>query len=76
MTLLTIVAIICLATIVGGLTWWALNDRQLNCTNNGCTQDCDQGRRCTCAPSLETQRKHQLEDEFNNSNWPFPVNRP
>jgi hypothetical protein len=76
MTLLTIVAIICLATIVGGLTWWALNDRQLNCTNNGCTQDCEQGRRCTCAPSLETQRKHQLEDEFNNSNWPFPVNRP
>jgi hypothetical protein len=38
-----------------------------------CKGDCNQGRNCTCAPDLETQRKHQLEDEFNNSNWPFPV---
>ena len=86
MTLLTIVALICLVTIVGGLTWWALNDNQLNCTNNGCTQDCNQGRRCTCgwpgtteqctATCYKTQRKHQLDDEFNNANWPFPVNKP
>jgi hypothetical protein len=76
MTLLSILALICLVTIVGGLAWWAIHDRELNCTNNGCTQDCNQGRRCECAPSIKTQRQHQLEDEFNNSNWPFPVNRP
>jgi len=40
-----------------------------------CTGDCNQGRNCTCAsgPTLEQQRKHQLDDEFNNANWPFPV---
>jgi hypothetical protein len=76
MILIYIVMFIALATIIGVLVWFAMQDRQLNCTNNGCTQDCDQGRHCTCGPSLETQRKHQLEDEFNNSNWPFPVNRP
>jgi len=38
-----------------------------------CTGDCNQGRNCDCVPDLETQRKHQLDDEFNNSNWPFPV---
>ena len=40
-----------------------------------CTQDCNQGRNCTCteSPTLEEQRKHQLDDEFNNGNWPFPV---
>jgi hypothetical protein len=76
MALLSILALICLVTVVGGLAWWAIQDRQLNCTNNGCTQDCNQGRSCVCAPSLETQRRHQLEDEFNNANWPFPVNRP
>jgi hypothetical protein len=40
-----------------------------------CTGDCNQGRNCTCmqVPDLETQRKHQLDDEFNNANWPFPV---
>jgi hypothetical protein len=40
-----------------------------------CTGNCNQGRNCTCAtaPDLETQRKHQLDDEFNNANWPFPV---
>jgi hypothetical protein len=48
MALLSIVAFICFVTIVGGLAWWALNDRELNCTNNGCTGDCDQGRTCVC----------------------------
>ena len=38
-----------------------------------CTGNCNQGRNCTCAPTLDEQRKHQLEDEFNNANWPFPV---
>jgi len=76
MVLLYIVAFICFATIVSVLVWFALQDRELNCTNNGCTQDCNQGRCCTCGPNSETQRKHQLEDEFNNANWPFPVNRP
>ena len=43
-----------------------------------CTGNCNQGRNCTCAtpteaPDLEAQRKHQLDDEFNNANWPFPV---
>jgi hypothetical protein len=41
-----------------------------------CHGDCNQGRNCDCVPTPEQQRKHQLEDEFNNSNWPFPVNKP
>lgn len=40
-----------------------------------CTGDCNQGRNCTCC-DLAQQRKHQLEDEFNNSNWPFPIPKP
>ena len=73
MALLSIVALICFVVIVGGLVWWAIHDRELNCTNNGCTGDCDQGRCCTCVPSPETQRRYQLEDEFNGANWPFPT---
>lgn len=76
MILIYIVAFIAIATIIGVLVWFALQDQNIVCNSNGCTGDCSQGRRCTCAPSLETQRKHQLEDEFNNANWPFPVNRP
>ena len=41
-----------------------------------CSSDCSQGRNCDCTPDLEQQRKHQLQDEFNNSNWPFPVDKP
>jgi hypothetical protein len=41
-----------------------------------CTGDCNQGRDCDCGPTLEEQLKFQREDEFNNSNWPFPVNKP
>jgi hypothetical protein len=86
MILIYIVAIIAIITIVGVLVWFAVNDRTLNCTNNGCTQSCDQGRTCTCgwpgtteqctAVCMETQRRHQLEDEFNGANWPFPVKQP
>jgi hypothetical protein len=37
-----------------------------------CTGDCNQGRNCTCID----QERLRLEDEFNNSNWPFPVKKP
>ncbi len=37
-----------------------------------CTGDCNQGRNCTCID----QEKLRLDDEFNNSNWPFPANKP
>ena len=45
-----------------------------------CTGDCNQGRNCNCVaktvhPTPEEQRRFQLEDEFNNSNWPFPVGK-
>lgn len=40
-----------------------------------CHGDCNQGRNCTCGPTLAEQRKHQLDDEFNNDNWPFPVGK-
>lgn len=86
MTLIFITAIISFTVIVGTLVWWAINDCTLNCTNNGCTGNCNQGRTCTCgwpgtteqcsSTCYKTLRKHQLEDEFNNANWPFPVNRP
>ena len=76
MIALYILMIVCGVVVVGGLSWYAMQDQNIVCNSNGCTGDCEQGRRCTCAPSLETQRKHQLEDEFNNANWPFPVNRP
>jgi hypothetical protein len=76
MIALYILMIVCGVVVVGGLSWYAMQDQNLRCNSNGCTGDCSQGRNCTCAPSLETQRRHQLEDEFNNANWPFPVNRP
>jgi hypothetical protein len=43
-----------------------------------CHGDCNQGRNCDCERELDlqAQRKHQLQDEFNNANWPFPVNKP
>ena len=41
-------------------------------TESDCTQACNQGRSCTCVD----QEKLRLEDEFNNSNWPFPVKKP
>lgn len=47
---------------------------------SSCTGDCNQGRNCNCVtktvhPTPEEQRRFQLEDEFNNSNWPFPVDK-
>ncbi len=39
---------------------------------SACTGDCNQGRNCHCID----QEKLRLEDEFNNSNWPFPVKKP
>ena len=44
-------------------------------TQSPCHGDCNQGRNCDCVPTVEQQRKHQLEDEFNNANWPFPVGK-
>ena len=38
-----------------------------------CHGNCNQGRTCECSPTLEQQKQFQLQDEFNNSNWPFPV---
>jgi hypothetical protein len=86
MVLVYIVMLISLATILGVLVWFALQDQHIVCNSNGCTGDCNQGRQCTCGwpgtteqcsdTCYKTQRKHQLDDEFNNANWPFPVNRP
>lgn len=39
MALLTILALICFAVIVGGLVWWVMQTRTLRCTNNGCLDD-------------------------------------
>ena len=42
-----------------------------------CHGNCNQGRNCDCVPTPEQQKRFQLEDEFNNSNWPFPTsNKP
>jgi hypothetical protein len=71
MILIYIVMLIALVTIIGVLVWFALQDQDLDCTNNGCTQKCDQGRRCSCNPTPETPK-----DDFGSLNWPFPRNRP
>jgi hypothetical protein len=66
MILIYIVAFIAIATIISVLVWFAMQDRELNCTNNGCTGDCNQGRDCSCVGDTPDT----------NSNWPFPRNRP
>ena len=66
MILIYIAAFISLATIVSVLVWFAMQDRELNCTNNGCTGDCEQDPNCNCVGDTPDT----------NSNWPFPVNRP
>lgn len=86
MILIYIAATIAVVTIIGSIVWWAMQCHTLDCSNNGCTQACNQGRTCTCgwpgtteqcnATCYKTQLQHQLDDEFNNSNWPFPVTRP
>jgi hypothetical protein len=40
-----------------------------------CTGDYNQGRDCDCC-ALDHQQRYQLEDEFNNANWPFPIPKP
>jgi hypothetical protein len=69
MVLIYIVGLIAWVTIVGGLVWFAQNNRQLNCTSNGCTGDCNQGRDCDCI----AQQKLRLA---NTANWPFPKSKP
>ena len=86
MTLIYIVAIISVIAIIGSIVWFALQDHTLDCSNNGCTQACNQGRTCTCgwpgtpeqcsASCYKMQQQHRLEDEFNNANWPFPKSKP
>jgi hypothetical protein len=73
MILVYIVMLISLITIIGVFVWFALQDQHIVCNSNGCTGDCCQGRNCTCDINQERLR---LDDEFNNANWPFPVNRP
>ena len=65
MIALYILMIVCCVVIIGGLSWYAMQDQDLCCNSNGCTGGCDQGRNCTCvtiAPEI-------------NPNWPFPANR-
>lgn len=79
--------------IVIAIAVWALWVAKLVSDEGGyppyqdsCTQDCAQGRQCTCgwpgtterctAVCNKAQAQHQLDDEFNNANWPFPVQKP
>lgn len=63
MIALYILMIVCGVVIVGTLSWYAMQDQNLRCTNNGCTGDCDQGRNCSCVT---------IVPEINPS-WPFPT---
>lgn len=70
-------AIIIMCVIGAVLVWaWLVTDYYMDnaktSTKTNCTGDCNQGRNCDCVD----QEKLRLEDEFNNSNWPFPVNKP
>lgn len=69
-------AIIIMCVIGAILVWaWLVTDYYIynsKDTPTGCTSECNQGRNCTCVD----QERLRLEDEFNNSNWPFPVNKP
>ncbi len=42
MILIYTVMLIALVTIIGVLVWFALQDQDLNCTNNGCTKPQDE----------------------------------
>ena len=64
MTILTIVVLICVAVVVGGLVWFAQQNPLIRCCSNGCTGDCTQGRHCDCAVDPA------------DSPWPFPKERP
>lgn len=69
-------AIIIMFVIGAILVWaWLVADyytKNPDAVITGCTSNCNQGRNCTCVD----QEKLRLEDEFNNSNWPFPVQKP
>jgi len=66
MTLIYIVIFVALATIIGVLVWFALQDPRIACNSNGCTGDCNQGRDCDCVGDTPEV----------NPNWPFPKERP
>lgn len=59
-----------------GIVWWAwfVASYNLVVPNKAsiCTNDCEQGRRCTCVTEAEME-KHRIDDEFNGANWPFPT---
>lgn len=63
MILIYIVIFVALVAIIGTLVWFALQDQDIRCCNNGCTGDCNQGRSCNCQGDT-------------NPNWPFPKERP
>ena len=48
MILIYIVAFIAVATIVSTLVWFAVQNTDIVCNSNGCTNNCSQGRTCTC----------------------------
>ena len=73
MIIIEIVTLIAVAAMISVLLGYVLKNKSIRGTTSYCTQDCDQGRHCTCAPSTEQQLKYQLDDEFNGANWPFPV---
>lgn len=66
MTLIYIVIFIILAATIGALAWFAHQNPRISCCSNGCTGDCDQGRRCTCVGDTPST----------NTNWPFPKEHP
>ena len=56
-----------------GIVWWAWFVASYNLiVPNRCTNDCEQGRRCTCVTEAE-MKKNRTEDEFNEAAWPFPT---
>ena len=73
MILIQIITLIAVAAVISVLLNYTLKDNRIYGTTSYCNQDCNQGRQCACAPTFEQQLKYQLDDEFNGSNWPFPV---
>lgn len=61
MILIQIVTLVAIATIIGVVVWFAMQQSATVCTTNYCTQDCNQSRNCDCT----TQPI--------NENWPFPT---
>ena len=49
MAWMIITILVILGCVNAVLLWYALQREDIVCTSNGCTQDCRQGRDCTCS---------------------------